>query len=186
VDAFRYYVIRELDIGPDGNWTDAGFRSRYQAELANGLGNLVNRSLSMIKRYRNGRVPRGTDQLAAEVAECRARVLACYRGHQLQEALLAISALITRANQYIDQTSPFKLAKNPAQAARLDDILYTLASVCRELGVLLWPVIPGVAEKLQRQLGFKEVTVHLAEAAPPIAPGHELGDIFPLFPRKEG
>ena len=72
LDAFRYYVIRELDIGPDGNWTDAGFRSRYHAELANGLGNLVNRSLSMIKRYRNGRVPRGTNQLAAEMAECRA------------------------------------------------------------------------------------------------------------------
>ena len=58
LDAFRYYVVRELDIGPDGNWTDAGFRSRYQAELANGLGNLVNRSLSMIKRYRGGLVPR--------------------------------------------------------------------------------------------------------------------------------
>ena len=67
LDAFRYYVIRELDIGPDGNWTDAGFRSRYQAELANGLGNLVNRSLSMIKRYRNGRVPRGSLQLPAEM-----------------------------------------------------------------------------------------------------------------------
>jgi methionyl-tRNA synthetase len=185
LDAFRYYVIRELDIGPDGNWTDAGFRSRYQAELANGLGNLVNRSLSMIKRYRGGRVPRGTNQLAAEISECRARVLACYRGHLLQAALQCISALITRANQYIDQTSPFKLAKDPAQAARLDDILYTLAEVCRTLGVLLWPVIPGVAEKLQRQLGFKEVTTNLAEPAAPIAEGHELGEIFALFPRKE-
>jgi methionyl-tRNA synthetase len=186
LDAFRYYVIRELDIGPDGNWTDAGFRSRYQAELANGLGNLVNRSLSMIKRYRNGRVPRGANELAAEILECRERVLACYRGHQLQGALLAISALITRANQYIDQTSPFKLAKDPAQAARLDDILYTLAEVCRALGILLWPVIPGTAEKLQRQLGFKEITTSLAQPAGAIEPGHELGEVFPLFPRKEG
>ena len=185
LDAFRYYVIRELDIGPDGNWTDAGFRSRYQSELANGLGNLVNRSLSMIKRYRNGRVPRGSLQLAAEIADCRARVVDCYRGHRLQEALLRISALITQANQYIDQTSPFKLAKDPAQAARLDDILYTLAEVCRTLGVLLWPVIPGVAEKLQRQLGFKQVTTNLAEPPPPIPEGHELGEIFALFPRKE-
>jgi methionyl-tRNA synthetase len=185
LDAFRYYVIRELDIGPDGNWTDAGFRSRYQAELANGLGNLVNRSLSMIKRYRAGRVPHGAHQLAAEVSECRARVLACYRDHRLQDALLAIAALITRANQYIDQTSPFKLAKDPAQAARLDDILYTLAEVCRALGVLLWPVIPGTAEKLQRQLGFPAAAANLSEQAPPIATGHELGDIFPLFPRKE-
>src|SRR5271154_926859 len=62
VDAFRFYVLRELDIGPDGNWTDAGFKSRYSAELANGLGNLVNRSLSMLKRYRNGIVPEKSDQ----------------------------------------------------------------------------------------------------------------------------
>ncbi len=185
LDAFRYYVIRELDIGPDGNWTDAGFRSRYQAELANGLGNLVNRSLSMIKRYRQGRVPAGTNQLAKELAEGRARVVDCYRGHRLQEALLCIFALITRANQYIDQTSPFKLAKDPAQAAQLDDILYTLAEVCRALGVLLWPVIPGTAEKLQRQLGFADAPPNLLTPTPPIAAGHPLGEIFPLFPRKD-
>ena len=57
VDAFRFYVVRELDIGPDGNWTDGGFAARYQSELANGLGNLVNRSLSMLKRYRQGVIP---------------------------------------------------------------------------------------------------------------------------------
>src|SRR6266513_968013 len=57
LDAFRFYVVRELDIGPDGNWTDPGFEARYKAELANGLGNLVQRSLSMLKRYRKGIVP---------------------------------------------------------------------------------------------------------------------------------
>jgi methionyl-tRNA synthetase len=185
LDAFRYYVIRELDIGPDGNWTDAGFRARYQAELANGLGNLLNRSLSMIKRYRQGRVPGGTNQLAAELAECRVRVVECYRGHLLQAALQTAIALVTRANQYIDQTSPFKLAKDPAQAARLDDILYTLAEVCRALGVLLWPVIPGTSEKIQRQMGFAESPANLQTPAPPIPAGHPLGDIFPLFPRKD-
>src|SRR5437667_11016710 len=66
LDAFRYYVVRELDIGPDGNWTDASFRARYQAELANGLGNLVNRSLAMLKRYRNGVVPARSDELAPD------------------------------------------------------------------------------------------------------------------------
>ena len=69
LDAFRFYVLRELDIGPDGNWTDAGFKARYQAELANGLGNLVNRSLSMLKRYRNGIVPAKHDELAAAAAK---------------------------------------------------------------------------------------------------------------------
>ena len=73
LDAFRFYVVRELDIGPDGNWTDAGFSARYQAELANGLGNLVNRSLSMLKRYRNGVVPAKHDELAADGRESRGR-----------------------------------------------------------------------------------------------------------------
>src|SRR6185295_15179284 len=68
LDAFRYYVVRELDLGPDGNWTDAGFAVRYQAELANGLGNLLNRSLSMLKRYRQGVVPQRSDELAPDAS----------------------------------------------------------------------------------------------------------------------
>ena len=165
LDAFRYYVVRELDIGPDGNWTDAGFRSRYQAELANGLGNLVNRSLSMIKRYRDGLVPQGANRLEKEISETRSRVIAAYRANALQEALAQCGALVTRANPYIDQTSPFKLAKDPQRASELNDILRTLAEVCRVLGTLLWPVMPGAAEKIQAQLGFpKLLRRYLAEA----------------------
>src|SRR5665213_2427469 len=121
LDAFRYYVVRELDIGPDGNWTDAGFRSRYQSELANGLGNLVNRSLSMIGRYREGVIPSGTHQLAGETAEAWSATIAAYRANALQAALQRTGALITRANQYIDQTSPFKIAKDAARAGDLNN-----------------------------------------------------------------
>ena len=185
LDAFRYYVVRELDIGPDGNWTDAGFRSRYQAELANGLGNLVNRSLSMIKRYRQGLVPPGVNRLEQEISETRSRVIAAYRDNALQEAMVQCGALVTRANQYIDQTSPFKLAKDPQRAGELNDILRTLAEVCRVLGTLLWPVIPGVSEKIQGQLGFPKSGTNLAEATAPIAENHPIGEVFPLFPRKD-
>ena len=185
LDAFRYYVVRELDIGPDGNWTDAGFRSRYQSELANGLGNLVNRSLSMIARYRGGRVPGGANQLAAETAEAWDRVVAAYRANALQEALEHCGALVSRANQYIDQTAPFKLARDPARAGELDNILYTLAEVCQALGVLLWPVMPGVAEKLQRQVGAGTVNTNLLQPPPALPAGLALGEIFPLFPRKD-
>lgn len=185
LDAFRYYVVRELDIGPDGNWTDAGFRSRYQAELANGLGNLVNRSLSMMKRYRDGKVPRGTNQLAQEISDARAKVIAAYQANALQEALIQCGTLITRANQYIDQTSPFKIAKDPARGGELNDILYTLAEVCHVLGTLLWPVMPGISEKLQGQMGFQPGATNLRDAAPPIPEGHAIGEIFPLFPRKD-
>jgi methionyl-tRNA synthetase len=185
LDAFRYYLVRELDIGPDGNWTDAGFRARYQSELANGLGNLVNRSLSMMQRYRGGRVPGGVSQLARETAETWDRAVAAYRTNALQEALECCGVLVTRANQHIEQTSPFKIAKDPARAGELDNILCTLADVCQVLGVLLWPVMPGAAEKLQRQLGLKIVNTSLIQPPPPLAAGHAVGEIFPLFPRKD-
>lgn len=185
LDAFRYYVVRELDIGPDGNWTDAGFRSRYQSELANGLGNLVNRSLSMIKRYRDGLVPAGTNRLDKEMTGTRAAVIAAYRANALQEALIQCGALVTRANQFIDQTSPFKIAKDPARAADLNDILRTLAEACRLLATLMWPVIPNVAEKIHAQLGFAAAGTTLAEATPPIPTDHPIGEVFPLFPRKD-
>ena len=115
IDAFRFYVLRELDIGPDGNWTDAGFKARYSAELANGLGNLVNRSLSMLKRYRNGVVPADSNELAADAEKVDRRDATLLEQNQLQAALQAIWSLVTRANQYVDQTAPFKLAKDPAQ-----------------------------------------------------------------------
>jgi methionyl-tRNA synthetase len=185
LDAFRYYLVRELDIGPDGNWTDAGFRARYQSELANGLGNLVNRSLTMIQRYRAGRLPHGASQLARETAETWDRAVAAYRANSLQEALQECAALVTRANQYIDQTSPFKIAKDPARAGDLDNILVTLAEVCRALGVLLWPVMPGAMEKLQRQLGLESVNTNLSQLPPQLEAGHPIGEIFGLFPRKD-
>jgi methionyl-tRNA synthetase len=185
LDAFRYYLVRELDIGPDGNWTDTGFRARYQSELANGLGNLVNRSLSMIHRYRGGRVPCGASQLARETLDTWNRTVAAYRANSLQEAVQQCGSLVTRANQYIDQTSPFKIAKDPARSVDLDNILVTLAEVCHVLGVLLWPVMPGAAEKLQRQLGLKSINTNLSQPPPPLAADHALGEIFPLFPRKE-
>ncbi len=154
LDAFRFYVLRELDIGPDGNWTDTGFKSRYQAELANGLGNLVNRSLSMLKRYRNGVVPAKHDELAAAAAKAADETCALLKQNQLQSALQSIWGLVTRANQYVDQTAPFKLAKDPAQAKRLDEVLYNLTETCRVLAVLLWPFLPGTAVKIYAQLGL--------------------------------
>ena len=115
LDAFRFYVLRELDIGPDGNWTDAGFKSRYSAELANGLGNLVNRSLSMLKRYRNGVVPAPSNELAPDAEKVIAETKSLLQQNELQKALQSIWSLVTRANQYVDRTAPFKLAKDPAR-----------------------------------------------------------------------
>jgi methionyl-tRNA synthetase len=186
VDAFRYYVVRELAIGPDGNWTDAGFQARYHAELANGLGNLVNRSLSMLQRYRSGVVPARSDELAAEINPLRQTVMASLAQHQLQAALQTIWAIVNRANQFVDQTAPFKLAKDPAQAARLGAVLYNLAETCRLLAVLLHPFLPETAQKIYTQLGLAGAPDRLTLAAwGGLEPGHRIGEPAPLFPRKD-
>jgi methionyl-tRNA synthetase len=186
LDAFRFYVLRELDIGPDGNWTDAGFRARYQAELANGLGNLVNRSLSMLKRYRNGIVPTKSDELAADAAKAADETRALLKQNQLQAALQSIWGLVTRANQYVDQTAPFKLAKDPAQSKRLDEVLYNLTETCRVLAILLNPFLPETSLKIFAQLGLTDSPEKISEASwGKLKSGHAIGEPSPLFPRKD-
>ncbi len=186
VDAFRYYVTRELDVGADGNWTDAGFQARYQAELANGLGNLVNRSLSMLQRYRQGRVPARSADLAEPAHQATQAVRMALAAYRLQGALLEIWALVNRANQYVDQTAPFRLAKDPGQASRLDAVLYSLAETCRVLAVLLWPFLPSTAGKIYAQLGLTGAPDRWSGAEwGQLPPGHTIGAVTPLFPRKD-
>jgi methionyl-tRNA synthetase len=186
LDAFRFYVLRELDIGPDGNWTDAGFAERYNSALANGLGNLLNRTATMLKKYRGGIVPPKSNDLAADAAKAADETRALLKQNQLQAALQSIWGLVARANQYVDQTRPFSLAKDPAQAQRLDEVLYSLAETCRVLAVLLWPFLPGTATKIYAQLGLSgEPSTMSAAAWGGLTPGHALGEPVPLFPRKD-
>ncbi|MBA4150809.1 MAG: methionine--tRNA ligase [Verrucomicrobia bacterium] len=186
LDAFRFYVVRELAIGPDGNWTDAGFQSRYSAELANGLGNLVNRSLSMLKRYRAGVIPAQSNELAPDAERVVQKTIAHLADNELQAALHDIWELVNRANQYVDQTAPFKIAKDPAQAARLDEVLYNLCEVCRILAVLLSPFLPVTSPKIYQQLGLPESpdTFDLAKWGG-LQAGHTIGEPAALFPRKD-
>lgn len=186
LDAFRYYLVRELGIGPDGNWTDQGFEARYSAELANGLGNLVNRSLSMLNRYRDGKLPKPSDELASEVQSAVTKVTDQLNKQELQGALQSIWALIARTNQYIDQTAPFKLAKQADQAERLDEILYNMVETTRILAILIWPTLPGTADKIFAQLNLSDSPNRLADAQwGGLAAGHQVGKPVPLFPRKD-
>ena len=150
------------------------------------VGNLVNRSLSMLGRYRGGKVPARSMELASDAAGAREAVEKNLREHQLQAALLDIWALVTRANQYVDQTAPFKLAKDPAQAARLDEVLYNLVEVCRVIAVMLWPFLPGTAAKIYAQLGLAGEPSKFAESEwGKLAEGHAIGAPAPLFPRRD-
>ena len=186
LDAFRYYLIRELAIGPDGNWTDEGFRARYNAELANGLGNLLNRALNMLNKYRGGLVPAASRELEADTAQAVAAARSSLEASDLQEALVAIWNLVNRANLYVEQTAPFRLAKDPAQAARLDEVLYNLVEICRILAVMLNPFMPQASAKIWAQLNLPagDLPWNLT-AWGGLQPGHQVGAPQPLFPRKD-
>ncbi|MCH2602126.1 MAG: methionine--tRNA ligase [Pedosphaera sp.] len=186
LDAFRYYVVRELAIGPDGNWTDEGFATRYGAELANGLGNLMNRSLSMLNRYREGVVPEPNDELSAEAIAARDKLVKELKSSDLQEGLRTIWTYIARVNQYVDQTAPFKLAKDPEQAERLGEVLYNLVESCRLLAVWLQPYLPDTSRRIYEQLGLPTDTVNIAESGwGELAAGHKVNKPEPLFPRRD-
>jgi methionyl-tRNA synthetase len=186
LDAFRYYVVRELAIGPDGNWTDEGFATRYGAELANGLGNLVNRSLSMLNRYREGVVPAPHDELTAEATAARNKLVDQLRANELQAGLLTIWGFIARLNQYVDETAPFKIAKDPEQAERLGEVLYNLAEGCRLLAVWLQPYLPTTSRRILEQLNLPPDLVNIAEADwGALAEGHKINAPEALFPRRD-
>jgi methionyl-tRNA synthetase len=186
LDAFRYYVIRELAIGPDGNWTDEGFRSRYNAELANGLGNLLNRAINMLNKYRNGVVPPVSTELQADADQAVNRAAAHLRAHELQAALVAIWELVNRANLYVEQTQPFRMAKDPAQAERLDAVLYNLVESCRVLAVLLAPFTPDTARRIYQQLRLEASPADWSQAHwGGLKAGHQVGAPEPLFPRRD-
>ena len=186
LDAFRYYVVRELAIGPDGNWTDEGFATRYGAELANGLGNLMNRSLSMLNRYREGIVPEPNDELSTEAIAARDKLVKELKASDLQEGLRTIWTYIGRVNQYVDQTAPFKMAKDPEQAERLGEVLYNLVESCRLLAVWLQPYLPDTSRRIYEQLGLPANIVNIAESGwGELAVGHQVNKPEPLFPRRD-
>ncbi|MDP6905610.1 MAG: class I tRNA ligase family protein, partial [Verrucomicrobiota bacterium] len=186
LDAFRYYIVRELAIGPDGNWTDEGFAARYGAELANGLGNLINRSLSMLNRYRDGVVPNRHDELASEATEARDKLVKQLRANELQAGLMTIWGYVTRLNQYVDETAPFKLAKDPEQAERLGEVLYNLTEGCRLLAVWLQPYLPTTSQRIMEQMNLPVETVNIAESGwGELGADHKIGEPEGLFPRRD-
>jgi methionyl-tRNA synthetase len=186
LDAFRYYVVRELGIGPDGNWTDDGFRVRYNSELANGLGNLLNRAVNMLNKYRAGVVPSPSSTLAVEATAAVEKTRACYLANDPQGALIAAWELVNRANLFVEETKPFHLAKDPAQSELLDSVLYNLVESCRILAVLVQPVMPAIADKIFAQLQVGGAASDWKQSAwGGLAQGHQVGAPIPLFPRKD-
>ena len=191
VDALRYFVMREMPLGLDANFSDEGVLARFNADLANDLGNLVSRTTTMIHRYCGGVVPKPADAqdeldraLRGSVQDTIDGVIEDFRAVQLSTALQKTWDLIRLVNQYIVRREPWALAKRADQRSTLDATLYHAADALRVTAALIDPVMPAAAERIRGMLGVsQEGWAGLQPAT--LAPGTSLGLIEPLFPRIE-
>jgi methionyl-tRNA synthetase len=188
-DALRYYLMRDIATGQDADFNEERLRTRYNADLANDLGNLVNRTVSMARRYRGGvlgAVPaaKSGDAAALEAlaAQAAARFDASMAAYQVHSALEAAWDLIAAANGFVESSAPWKLAKDSAQAARLDEVLGVLIEAARLAAALVHPVMPSSSDQLLGQLGFPG---NLSPSWGVLAAGHSVGEPSPVFPRLE-
>ncbi len=163
-DAFRFFLLREVPFGQDGDFSLTAFHSRYQAELANDLGNLVSRTLAMMGNFSKNMVPSADSQTETELdhqLQQTASVLFEKIEHHLHglefhRALETILGLVHVANQYIDKTAPWVLAKDPEKSLRLQTVLFHLAEALRFLTYALAPFMPHTAETMNTRLGLTE------------------------------
>jgi methionyl-tRNA synthetase len=185
-DALRFYVLREVSFGSDGEVSPEAFETRYTTELANEYGNLASRTLSMINRYRDGVVPDADPpaELAADFERLAEAVAARVDQVELTAALDEIWQRIKRLNRYVQDEQPWQLAKEDAQEERLDQVLYALAEGLRVVSVLLHPFLPFSAERLLEALGREDLSLEDARLGAG-AGGATLGELGQLFPKVE-
>ena len=190
VDALRYFVMREMPLGQDANFSDEGILTRFNSDLANDLGNVVSRTATMIQRYRESSVPVPGEGDALDAALRRQadstieRVLRSFTTYQITIALQDTWDLISAVNKYIVEREPWALAKDPAQKATLDSTLYHAADTVRVIAALIDPVMPDAAMRIRRMLGIPQESWSALKAGT-LVPGTKLASVEALFPRIE-
>lgn len=183
-DAFRYYLLRDVPWNGDGEFSTDRFDARYTAELANDLGNLVNRVLSMIERYRGGIIPEGErTSLDDDVDAALQRYRDAMDANLLHHGVAAALDLARAANGFIEKRAPWQQAKDEAQAPALDATLASLARATLALATFFEPFMPGKMTELAERLGYAAVAP-LDELVEPDIAGRAIvrGDV--LFPRE--
>ncbi|MBL3593182.1 MAG: methionine--tRNA ligase [Synergistaceae bacterium] len=190
VDAFRYFLLREVAFGNDGDFSELALVQRVNSDLANDLGNLLNRTLQMVERFQGGQVLPGgaADPLDEELLDAAEVTRKAYSDAMermaFDEALKALWALIGRGNKYIDATMPWKLGKE-GQTERLASVLSVLCTVLRQAALLVSPVMPATARTMWRQLGLAGTPedAGFAAAEKPFPAGVTVAKGEVLFPR---
>jgi methionyl-tRNA synthetase len=189
VDGVRYYALSEMPYANDGSITYESVIARYNTDLANNLGNLVNRTIAMTKKYFDGIIPEPSCPEALDRELKDAASEAVKRSYELMEefrisdALDAIFALFRRANKYIDETTPWALAKDESKKARLGTVLYNLLETIRIGAVLLTPFIPSTADSILNQINTDKRDYDSIADFGALASGASVGEAAVLFAR---
>ena len=197
-DALRYFLLREIVFGQDGNFSFDALLQRYNADLANDLGNLASRTLTMISKYFRGQAPYPSASAARtpaddEIARLGAATIGQFNSlfaeYQLSRAIEAVWALVRAVNKYLVETEPWAIAENQDEAskARLGTILYTAAEALRVATALMHPVMPESTARIWQQLGLADLRKarldQLSWGQLPV--GASLGQLGPVFPRAD-
>ncbi|MFC1485022.1 methionine--tRNA ligase [bacterium] len=189
VDSLRYFVLREIPFGNDGDFSMFNFHERYNRELANDLGNLFSRTLKMLNKYCDGKIPEvkiEKNVLLDESNKVLSEYERCMQDVDFYNALNNVWSLVRRANKYIEEQAPWKLAKEIDKKSELEKVLFNVIATLRVIAFLIYPFMPDSAEKMFLQLGLPDdLKEHTFISWEDLKMNIPIGEVDAIFPRRD-